>query len=71
MGAPGDSAMNKLASRKYHLSVFIILSATLFTVFGKLTGMEWTSLVGGIFTVYNGANAYSKKYESKDYEKHN
>lgn len=61
--------MNKLASRKFQLALFILISATIFAAMGKLTGLEWTSLVGSIFTIYSGANAYSKKYESKaDYE---
>lgn len=66
----------KFASRKYTLTVWTILAATIMTAIPPLstfwwmesalivmTGSEWAAFVGATLLFYGGQNVVQKKYE--------
>lgn len=53
--------MNGFKSRKFLLTVSILLFSSLFLYIGKLTGGEWITISSLIMAMYKAANVTEKK----------
>lgn len=58
--------MNKFKSRKFGLTVSILLFASLFLYVSKLTGGEWITICTLVLGMYKTANVIEHKDESTE-----